>query len=303
METADKSSTAETLLNTNGAVMVGLALLFILRRSTASSTPSINFIKGKLRTLGAWMTKFSIVCLFIYMALISFLSTKMDIQKVDVDLSRSLISKYVITYKSYSVDLVILMLYTLKLSSIFMVSALFLTIPLCHSNHSTLASFSKLWAIFRIPAYMYFETVSILSDKDMIVFLREIVSTVEFMAASLFLVLARPLSSERDLSMENTSILSLTSFAYCIIKHVLNLIDFPFKFNQEQLQIALSLQLGLEITLHLLLISIFCPQKRSVFEDCEQGKAIKHLEVAEDTNSAVTLISPLIEFDESHFKY
>jgi hypothetical protein len=303
--------------NINDCVFSAFIFLFIFRRSYKSSTPSLNFIKGKLKSMGSWLLKLSVTFSLAFCLLMAFLSTKFDIQRGIVQITRSLDESYIVNYKQYSFDLVYIMLISLKLSELLLTSSIFILISLwipyansAYNNssetysptklHSSIASFSKIYAIFRIPILIYLDQFSSLVSVKTSTFVIDLLFAIEFLAASFFLIIMNSKFSdlESSRSLETSSLLSLILFFYGIVKYAVNLVDFPFALTDTHKHIICSVQFVLNLTIYILAICMICPLKKPFYTEEDQKRKVKNLEkMSGETN--ISLVESIIEFDES----
>lgn len=304
-DTLPERTSSEILSN----VLLGIILVFALRRSLITSSHTVNFIKGRLRSLGIWLTHASLISTFIFITIISFLSNKIDINRWDVEIKREFNASYSITFKQYSLDLITFMMNSLKVAPIFMISALFLAVSLCDLNptsnrdeiKSSVCSFSKIWGILRIPLFLYFESLSTETNKETTTFFREMITASELIAISIFLVLMKIGSKNyNNEHSENINILRYSVFGYCIFRHLINLVDFPFIFSDTHKQIIHGCQIGFNLAIYIALTSIFCPIKN--LDETENNKNFENTENLFNQHCDVTLMTSLIEFDEHKFK-
>lgn len=293
-------------------VLLGLTLVFTLRRSLiTSSSHSVNFVKGRLRSLGIWLTHASLISTFVFITIICFLSNKIDnINRWDVEIKREFDVTYSITFRQYSLNLAAFMMNSLKVAPIFMISALFLAVSLCDSNStsnrdeikSSVCSFSKIWGILRIPLFLYFESLSNESNRETTTFFREMITASELIAISIFLVLMKIGSKNyNNQHSENINILRYSVFGYCIFRHLINLVDFPFNFSDIHKEIIHGCQIAFNIAIYIALASIFCPIS-SELDETENNKNFETTENLLNQNCDVTLMNSLIEFDDHKFK-
>lgn len=316
MENEDTGTSMETATGLNASVMLGMTLLYSLRRFQKGITPSVNFIKGRLRSISMWMAIASIIGYLSFLSISTFLSTKTEIERSTVELTRMFDFKYFISYRNYSIDLSALMINSIKVSTTCLVSSIFILVSLCEYESrstsreidfkSSIASLSKIWGIFRIPLILYLETMSPFINEKASVFARELGTTVEMFLAAFFLMIIKSRHStlfDSKRSLENINLLSVTILTYSILKHAINLVDFPVILTETHLQIISSINLGLLISLYLLMVTMLCPIKKSLLESDDGIKLYKRNELVEECNSSVALVNSLIEFDEKKAKH
>lgn len=298
---------SELLGNLNTTIILAFVLAFTFRRSYKSTTPTINLIKGRLRTFGAWMLKFSVLFSFVFSACITALSSRYSIRRHVVELTRSFDGSLVASFRSHSIDIAAVMIYALKISEILLISSVFFLIALFvpqpsdgadalpQAAGSSIATFSTMWAICRIPVYLYLDAYRTLFDQKLAIFVFELAPSVEFLTAALFTLVAN--SSRTGRSSENMSLLGVLLLLYAIFKHVVNLVEMPFALTEIHLQALASIQLCLQLGLYLVLLAMFCPLRKA--EGAQAApEALRH----DECNSDIALIPSVVEFDERPFR-
>lgn len=290
----------------NCFVIMLITFLYIISRSISSTTPSINVIKGKFRSIAGMLLKLSITSALCYNATLFFLSFKFNIDKVTLELGHRFTERFDFKFKDYSIDLGFVMLTSLKISEALLISSLFLAISLMSSStHSKtnsnveplqtlrnkVRSISRIWGIFRIPFAFYSYYIETLVDEKIYLFFRLIFGSIEFGIATIFIFISR----FKNVALKNINVspafLSFCCLSYGFLKFTINLVDFPFKLNKTHLEIIISMQFGLLCAIYLLLTEILFPRK---FNEV----SVKELEVPKQPFSDVSMLETVIVFDE-----
>lgn len=312
---------SELFNNTYSTVFVTLTLLYIFRRLFKSTTPTINFIKGKLRTIGAWLLEFSIIFYLIFNFLIAFLCQKLEIKRNEIELSRILKKSEILYFKNYKIDLVVVMIFSLKISEILLCSSLFILVPvltpknenndihnLNNKNYRvSTCLISFLWGIFRIPFIIYCDSYRDFFELEFVVFVSEIFSALEFFLLGFFFLILNIKYKDFKLSTdrEKINLLLFMAFSYGISKHIVNLINLPFKLDEIHFCILSSLQFAIEIAIFILASTIYFPYKEEKIK--YQNTCIKEMSDTYNnelyTTSNIISIEPYIEFDEPNTRY
>lgn len=315
------TSSKELLSNLNATIILAFVLVFIFRRSYKSTTPTINLIKGRLRTFGAWMLKFSILFSFMFSGCITMLCNRYNIKRRDIELAKTFEGSMMASFRGYSVDVAAVMIYALKISEILLVSSIFFLIALfvpqpsdaaedsdenlsiSQNANSTISTFSTMWAICRIPAHLYLDAYKTLFDQKLAVFIFELVSAVELFTAAFFTLIVRSKHSSLHTkkSKEDMNLLSVLLLFYAIFKHTVNLVEMPFALTEVHVQVLTSIQFSLQLGLYLILLSMFCPLKKTEHRT-QKARSPETLKHYDECNSEVVLMPSIVEFDERPFR-
>lgn len=317
----------ETMTNVNSTVFLIFLVFYVFRRSVMSSTPALNIIKGRLGTLGSWMLNFSALFLLVFSLCVTFLSQVMPIRRNEIETTMLYDKSLISTFKNYHIDMVALMLFSLKLSRLLLGSSLFTLVALVaprmidstrespdrgaqhsrtHKNPGTssISSFSITWALLRIPLYLYFDTHRTNLDYKTSIFVTELVCALEFLLVAVFLLIlqARRDSSSVSPSSGTVSLFILLCSLCAVFRHVVNLIDLPFILTELHGQILGSIQFALQLSIYLLASCMFCPSSvdtEKFEEDIIVSKPTEHYEMIEAIPSEDILLMPApIEYNE-----
>lgn len=319
----------ELVINLYSTVIVFLAVLYILRRLFKSTTPSINFIKGKLQTLGAWILQFSVFFYLLFNVLITYLSQKLGLRRIEIELSKYVAVSDIKSIKNYNLDLSELMVFSLKFYEILLGTSLFILISTLIpkeiktnyyeiydennnkiKNKTSLRTFSLLWAILRIPILLYLDTFRKIYEIQIFVFVSEVFLAIEFVTIGIFFLIIKSKYKMKSLETptEKINLMFFTCFVFGIFKHIVNLIDLPFQLAEIHFHVLGALQFALQLGLFLLTSSIYFPYKTiNVVKITKYNSADKIIDFNNDIdfnnerfNNQVHVvdIEPYIEFDE-----
>jgi hypothetical protein len=289
----------------NCFVIISLECLYILARSLSSTTPSINFIKGKIRSIAGLFLKFAILSSVFYNAALFYLSFKFEIDKVTLELTHVFNEKYFVKFQKYSLDLVSFMIISLKISEAFFISAVYLAISLIcgvkvnsiggpiDNFRMKICSFARIYGIFRLPIAFYSYFVENLFDEKLYLFFRLIFGSLEFFLISFFILLGKGNNPVKNINF-SPAFLSFCCFSYGFLKFTINLIDFPFKLTQNYLEVIISIQFGLLCAIYLLITDIIFPRKIKKGLDETVNEAVNENMMENE----VSLLETVIIFDE-----
>lgn len=280
-------------------VVVAMVCLYIFFRSVSSTTPTINLIKGKLRSITGLLLKLSIFSSTVYNIVLYHLSTKFQIDKISLELLQTFDRHYIVRYREYSVDLGMILVLALKVADILFISCIFfsisLTVPSTKYSSSTLSSTvsiaSKLWAILRMPVVYYSDRLDVIINEKLALFLMLVFFNIELMVAAFFVLFLRLRSTGPKKTHSDAGFLSLCLFLYGFLKYSINFIDFPFKIDSSILGLIYSFQYALSISIYLLMAGIVFPRR-------ETSIAMKEKAEVGQVNS-VAMLEEVIEFEES----
>lgn len=310
----------EQLNNINITIILAFTTLYIFRRSYASTTPAINVVKGRLKTFGAWMLKFALLFELGFSCCITYISRDHNIKRSEVELFRVFNDILLASYKDYTIDIVAVMIFSLKIAEILLISSIYFLVALSvpnpshineetyssHNLSSSIGRWATLWAIFRIPVFLYVDAYKSLFDQKLTIFIFELAAALEYIVAGfLLLILASRHHILRSIkSLESMVLLSVSLLLFGIFKHAVNLVDLPFILTPLHTQALSSIQLALQMSIYLLVADILCPYKKM-----EENGAVP-VEEANDKNTnrqdlcktEVMLVPSMIEFDERLFR-
>ncbi|ELA41265.1 uncharacterized protein VICG_01638 [Vittaforma corneae ATCC 50505] len=279
-------------------VVVTMVCLYIFFRSMSSTTPAINLIKGKFRSVTGLLLKLSIFSSTVYSIVLYYLSTKFQIDKIALELLQTFDKHYVVNYREYSIDLGLVLVSALKLADILFTSCIFFCISVIAPStkyststfSNTISIASKLWAVFRIPIVYYADGLGMLINEKLALFMMLVFFNIELMVAAFFVLFLRLRSTGLKKSHSDAGFLSLCLFLYGFLKYSINFIDFPFKIDSNILGLIYSFQYALSISIYLLMAGIVFPRK-------ETSTAAKEKTVIGQSNS-VAMLEEVIEFEE-----
>jgi len=305
-------NTAE-IINANTTIFLVLTTLYIFSRSYTSSTATLGFLKGRFNSFCGMLLKVAIVAALIYNLTFNFLSTQFDINKIELEIKERLNHTHIIDFKNYSLDLVTLMIYSLKISQFLFASCIFLGISLLvpdssdladtHASDSSLiaynssiSSFCKLWAIFRVPIVFYSGYLNPYLNERLTLFFILIFSNVELTFAALFLLIIKSKNSAASFkSQTDVGLFALTVMSYGIIRYGINLMDLPFQLSRMNLNIITSVQSALMISIYLFLTEIIFPKAIAKVQETSIPPESRHL--TKFTND-VQLMDSLVVFED-----
>ncbi|KAM0680311.1 hypothetical protein GINT2_001365 [Glugoides intestinalis] len=299
METPEKLSLDSNSINT--AVIMSLTGFYILARSLSSTTPILNLIKGKFRSITGLLLKLSVISAIVYNITIYYLSMQFDVDRFSLEIFHKFDHTSSFSYNGYKIDLALLLLTSLKIAEALFVSCVFLSISLIGSTFESTASIdisiiaiSKLWAVLRLLVVFYLAKFDYLVAKKLILFVQMILCNIEFGIASFFvLILKFRVPKGKGLKCD-AGFFSLCLLTYGFLKYSVNFIDFPFKIESRALNIMWSLQYGLFISIYLMMATITFPRKHY-----DSLKKIKEDPISISGKNNVAILEEIIEFEES----
>lgn len=284
----------------NTPVVVSLITLYILSRSMTSTTPTINLIKGKFRSITGIILKGSIFSMLIYSIVLYYLSTKFTINKLSLELFHQFDEHYIVTYNQYSIDLGLVLISSLKIAEALFISSVFLCISIAASSYkdgtsveNTIITITRLWGTLRPFVAFYAEKINFVINEKMLFFVKLLFCNIEFGIAAFLAILIKFRANRDVTSSIDIGFFSFSILLYGFLKYCVNLIDFPFKINNSILNIIYSLQYGLLMSSYLLMASIVFPRRKRL------NKAAEKEEVIHTPQSSVAVLEDVIEFDES----
>lgn len=310
-----KDSNTSEMINANTSIFLGLALIYIYCRGYSSSNASLSFIKGKFKSFCGLLLKLSITTALIYNLCYNFLNLKFNIDRIELEIKETFNQSYRIDYKDYSIDLASLMTYSLRISQLIFTSCIFLAVsltvprnslikeiykidPSLMAYNSSISTFCKLWAVFRIPILFYSAYLRPFLTEKMALFSIIIFSNIEFVLASLFLLLIKfkNIASETK-HQADLGLFAISLLAFGLIKYGVNLVDLPFELSQRNLNIVTSVQSALMISIYLFLTDIIFPRK---IKDVQQERNLISTEITRPLKfeNDVSLVESIIEFDD-----
>lgn len=313
---ADASPATTTVENgsANTTVFLAISLFYIYCRSYSSSNSTLSFLKGKFRSLCGILLKVSILTALVYNISVNFLATKFSIDRIQLEISKKLDHNYRVDYKDYSLDLVSIMVYSLKISEALLISCVFLATSLLAPDesefyerykfdeslvnfNSSMSSLCKLWGVFRIPILFYAGTLKPLFGNKLATFISQLFSNIELVTVSIFLILIKfkNYTPWRNHSVD-IGLLALTLTAYGFAKYGINLIDFPFELTKSNLDTIVALQFGLMIGIYLSVCGIVFPRRIQACDHLSE-KNNRLIQGVENTNE-VALLESIIEFED-----
>lgn len=307
---------AAEIVNVNTTIFLTFTLLFILCRSYTSSTGTLGFLKGRLNSFCGMLLKISILSAVVYNLIFNYLSTKFDINKVELEIKESLDYVHKINFQDYSIDAINLMIYSLKISQFLFISCVFLGIallvpdsvenseeapfdPATIKYNSRISSLCKLWAVFRIPIVFYSSYLNPYLNEKITLFIILVFSNVEISLAALFLLLIKfKNNSAEQKNQTDVGLFSIVLMSYGLIRYGINLIDLPFKLSILNLNIITSVQSAFMISLYMLLTDIIFPRVQIKVQETinlsnEQFRIPKN---------DVQLLETLVVFDDQKVK-
>ncbi|ADM12331.2 uncharacterized protein Eint_092050 [Encephalitozoon intestinalis ATCC 50506] len=321
---------------TNEAVFSLLLLVFAVWRSTRSTMPSYNIFRGKLRSLGSIFALSSIFLSGIYICIVTYLSTKLEIDKANIELVGWLDANYPVRYKDFKADLVYLLNISLIGSRILRMSSVFLLIglwgPCAYSVfnggdrpfdifkssstgtrtfvaksmfNTSVVTFSKIYAILRAPAllYYYYSRSRLMGEKTAVFIESFLLGNEVYLSVALLLILRTKHSFLSEYkSLDSTNLLSFCLMFHGFLTYTINTVAIPFEMTDLHHQIQQSLSLGARLILDMLLISMFCPIRDQLFDNSsdryEKNFEITRITRLEDEGPIVQEIESVIEFEE-----
>lgn len=306
----------ETFRSLNASILMAFVFLFILRRSCISTTPTINIIKGRMRSFGAWLLSLSLGFALVFSVCITALSKDHDISRSAVELSKMFDGSHYASIKGYAVDVVVIMLFSLKISEILLVSAIYILVALwvpqedCGGDEadgcstarmlqSSIGAATTMWAIFRIPLCLYTDAYRFLFDDKITVFVFEIFAALEYLVAAFLLLIlnSRHSAMHTARSLENMGLLSSVLLLYGVFKHAVNLVNLPFSPSSMHLSALSSVQLALQLGIYVLMCCLFCPLRKAV-KGSRRIDIMKSSLGTPESLQEVVLVPSMIEFDE-----
>lgn len=263
--------------NLNATVLISLTILYMWRRYLISDKPKINPLSGRLRLVGTWMLQASVMSLLIFLGSLTFLSMEDSPKRATVELLRSFSGGgYRIAIYGRTIDLSDIMLYAMNISEILLISAVFIAISLegkasreekeTSSFRCSIRIFSKIWAALRLLVLPYAIYRMREIPREIYIFLIEIALVAEYTMACICLLIVavqQPCSMLKD----DTNPLLWSMMGYGIVKHAINLINFPFTLQNIHIEVLMSLGLGIQAVLYITLCNVLCPlpkQKETV---------------------------------------
>lgn len=311
-ETSPNNGTMEGS-STNTTVFLAISLFYIYCKSYSSTNSTLSFLKGKFRSFCGLLLKISILASLVYDVSLNFLGTKFNIDRTQLEITKALEYSYRVDYKDYSIDLVSVMIYSLKISETLLASCVFLAVSLLIPDepefyekykfdeslmtfNSSMSSLCKLWGVFRIPILFYAGALRALLGEKLSIFISQMLANIELVVASIFLLLIK-FKNYTPWQNHNADIglLSLTLTAYGFSKYGINLIDFPFELSKSNLDMICALQFGLMIGIYLSISGIMFP-RRQIFDHLPE-KNDRPIQGVENTNE-VALLESIIEFED-----
>lgn len=276
----------------NEGVFSVLLLGFAFGRTIRSTYPSYNVFRGKLRSLGALFALASIFFSAVYICLIAYLSTKLELDKASIELAGSLRDNYLVEYRDFKVDLVYVLNISLIISKVLRMSAVFLLIglwgPCAYSAfnsgnrsfdifrtgssgtrvfiaksifNTSVVTFAKIYAILRTPILLYYYYKSgLFGEKTAVFFESFFLGSEVYLSVALLIILRTKHSflSEHK-SLDSTNLLSFCLLFHGFLTYTINTIAIPFEMTDLHYQIQQSLSFGVKLILDILLVSMFCP--------------------------------------------
>lgn len=297
--------------NLNGTIIMGFALLYIMRRTYKSKKSSFNIFKGCLRSLGVWFMKLSICFEVIFLSCLTTISKEHVIDKSIVELSKKYKDEVVITLGKYTIDLSKVMIFTSKTAGMLLSSSIYFIIALILSKSNSARNSYKnnagkrlcaMWGITRMVLYLYFDLKKDNITEKVSLFILELLFAIEYMIAGFALMMAKSeLETEQENKVnESIGLLAISVFFYGILKHAINLIDLPFNITEMHLQILNTLRFALLIAVYFLCVETLCPHNNLVVDRTMNFyKNTEQKSIKEPTEPDVSLIRPMIEFHEN----
>lgn len=247
--------------------------LYINIKSYSSSISSLSFLKGKINSLAGLLLKICVICSLIYNISYEILSKNFKINKIELEITETFRSAYNYYINGYNLDIVRLMINSLKISQILFISIIFMSISLLIPSYkevedennfltkqnSLLCSFCKMWSIFRIPILFYSSFLKNLIYEKLVFFIVIVFSNIEIFLASIFVIYIK--IKNQKISNFDLGIFSSILFFYGIFKYTINLIDLPFELSNENLNLVYTIQFVLMISIYLFLCEIIYPNK------------------------------------------
>ncbi|KMV65382.1 hypothetical protein M970_092040 [Encephalitozoon cuniculi EcunIII-L] len=320
---------------TNEAVFSLLLLMFAVWRTTRSIMPSYNIFKGKLRSLGSLFALASIFFSGVYVCIVAYLSTRLEIDKAMIELVGGLSASHFMRYKAFKIDLVYILNISLVASRVLRMSSVFLLIglwgPCAYSVfnggdrsfdifktstsgtrtfvaksmfNTSVVTFSKIYAVLRAPAllYYYYSRSRLMGEKTAVFIESFFLGSEVYLSVTLLLILRTKHSFLSEYkSLDSTNLLSFCLMLHGFLTYTINTVAIPFEMTDLHYQIQQSLSLGTRLILDMLLISMFCPIKGQLFDN-SSDKYEKSLEITRvarlEEGPIVQEIESVIEFEE-----
>lgn len=299
MEKHEKMTLDSNSINT--AVIMTLTGFYILARSISSTTPILNLIKGKFRSITGLLLKLSVISAVVYNITMYYLSMQFQVDRFSLELFHKFDHTSIFSYNGYKIDLALVLLTSLKIAEALFVSSVFLCISLIGSTFDSTASIdisiiavSKLWAVLRLLAVFYLAKFDYLVAKKLVLFVQMVLCNIEFGIASFFVLVLKFRVPKRKALNCDAGFFSLCLFSYGFLKYSVNFIDFPFKLESSTLNIMWSLQYGLFISIYLMMATITFPRKQF-----DIPKKIKEDSTSISGKNSVAMLEEVIEFEES----
>jgi hypothetical protein len=325
----EATESSEIYSYVNEAVLTSMVLVFALWRTSRSTLPTYNLFRGKLRSCGTLFAFVSVLCSALYSGLLAFLSTRLPINKSEVELVGRLDETYRIGYRE--IDLVGILNVALVLSGVMRMSAVYLLVglwgPCAYSafNNSiafdlfktgvtnifitksvfntSIITFAKIYAFLRTPALIYFFfSLKDYSDRRTLFFESFFLGSEVYLAVALLIILRTKHSflSEQK-TLDSTYLLNLCLIGHGFLTYTLNTIAVPFEVSAVQGQILKSFGLALRLALDILLIAMFCPIKSQLFDHipdkAKESYEITKISQMNNPEPIVHHIEDIIEFD------
>lgn len=261
------------------------ALWWIIKIASIRNAPR----KG-LRIVANLLYFVSAFSLFICDWLVIFIATQMELNKNTVEKLGYLDGVLIISSKEINlVEIFNLLLFVgqiLKISTIYLLTASWVPFPFLKSksqldtdtknqllhrlSEASIVSFTKYYAIFRIPVFVFLRMYQHLFDNDTILFLRSVIFGCEIMLCALFLVILKTkyqsiLNHEHDGikgSYGGINILILVLILDSFFNHILHTLSIPLVLSELIAFIIEKLGFLSQLLCNIVLLTLLCPQKK-----------------------------------------
>ncbi|KAM0674787.1 hypothetical protein GVAV_001606 [Gurleya vavrai] len=144
-------------------------------------------------------------------------------------------------------------------------------------SHATIITFSTLYAFFRIPLSILFNlNFEYLPEKKLIFYRSVFYGSELFLCVLFFLILKsrflgilhkNPIHDRAEKkSVENVNFLILILMMDALMRYYINIIAMPVELNGLSLHVLRKVSFVVQISIYLLLVSMFCPTSEQIFE-------------------------------------
>lgn len=261
-----------------------------------------NIPRKTIRIIAILFYFTSAISMFICDWLLIYIATQMELNKNTVEKLGYLEGTLIIAYKQINlVEIYNVLLFIgqiLKISTVFLLTASWVPFPFRKSgtqidkdnkkeilsklSEASLISFTKYYAFFRLPVFIFFRTYQHLFDNDTILFLRSVIFGSEMALCALFLVILKTkyqgiLSHETEDLKGNyggINILIMVLIFDSFFNHILHTLSIPLVFNELTAFIIEKLGFLSEMLCNITLLTLLCPQHKEekVLEKAKYSK-------------------------------